>query len=108
MWQGKNADLLLSITGSTGCGSSSLRNALAYSSPKNVSEESTLVITQALTNGTTVIFFVPVFLSSSLMMHSSPLLTTLRVPSQAHLLTFHSSALVDTHGLKNVTQALGS
>lgn len=37
--QGNNreiANLLLSITGSTGCGSPSLKNALAYNSPKKV------------------------------------------------------------------------
>nr|AFK39360.1 unknown [Medicago truncatula] len=59
--------LLLSITASTGCGSPFLKNARAYNSP--------------------------VFLSSSFMIHSSPLLTTFNIPSHAHLLTSHSSAL---------------
>jgi hypothetical protein len=47
---------------------------------------------QAQANRTNVTI-VPVFLSSNLMMQSSPLLTTLSAPSHTHLLTFHSSAL---------------
>ena len=35
----------------------------------------------------------PEVLSTSLIMHSSPLLTTFNAPSHAHLLTSHSSAL---------------
>lgn len=35
----------------------------------------------------------PVVLSSKRMMHSTPLLITFKVPSHAHLLTSHSSAL---------------
>lgn len=35
----------------------------------------------------------PVVLSSNLIMHTSPLLITLKVPSHAHLFTFQSSAL---------------
>lgn len=38
----------------------------------------------------------PVFLSSSLIIHSSPLLITFSIPSHAHLFTSHSSALKST------------
>ena len=65
----------------------------------------------------TKINIVPVFLSSNLMMHSSPLLTTLSAPSHAHLLMFHSSALDfitsviyndESHGTKYVSQLIPS
>lgn len=102
-------NLLLSITGSTGCGSPFLKNARAYNSPvlnyQIINRQNTNNIEEVIpfsSNCNLRIYFpfhrnpsmfLPVFLSSSLIMHSSPLLTTFSVPSQAHLLTFHSSAL---------------
>lgn len=88
-------NLLLSITGSTGCGSPFLKNARAYNSPMYIYFIIKLKTKQKIVQPIWSRFDVvlPELLSSSFMMHSSPLLVTFNIPSHAHLLTSHSSAL---------------